>query len=682
MEDWSGSHFAQPTEVVKEIELIVGQRMITVMALSGDRLIDLTNRLGLGHHGFRYSVPSGSLDQETLAQTVVPNRITVDAWGRAGAKVHIKEPLDPTDLPDEAARIEFEKTVFAIILRDINQKPYDAAHFVLCHWSNECQAELEKHVNPDQRKLLDRLQKTFRVSSADPDGKWAGFCELYDSFEFLDHVDAQPLAYYLERHYGNLLSYDWGIPRPTYDKCQPCIHPQTAGREFIMAKAIYVGGCRISTKIEDLAAELKAVLSHMNVNWVKWEADCATQVFPKSHAEGSYSSLMLPLATKVMFCNHPVDDELPTLALLTFQPPGKSANVYWVQPCPTQDIAQVQCGYVAFVLAGGGTDPLSAQVYHRAATTLIDQLSDDERSKLLVVSVPLSLAGAKRGTWRLRMSATVAYIREPGSQPRHFAADLRRKLFGERDHAVTSGVTLSVHDSFRDALQLQPNSLARTPVPVTIISGIVASAPLTEILKVCGDTGALQLAGNNLLVHAQSRGYTGQLNRHLIVTGPVSINPVSGTADVRYAGISYVRVASYAISITAHTELRGLINLREQHQLGAQTPRSAPGSKIALKAATNDTAAPATPRKIAWSSPATPTTLTVKSTQSADSQSSSQALARQDSRISALEASIAEIKSTALTKESMLDILKQWDQSKQDHPKQKNKNGTPAKPKA
>jgi len=72
-------------------------------------------------------------------------------------------------------------------------------------------------------------------------------------------------------------------------------------------------------------------------------------------------------------------------------------------------------------------------------------------------------------------------------------------------------------------------------------------------------------------------------------------------------------------------------------------------------------------KKLPWSNPnSNVTTLTTTSnvTQSSAIQAATDLIAKQDIRITALEASISDIKKSALTHDSMLSLLEQWDQSK------------------
>jgi hypothetical protein len=431
-----GSHLA-PVDTVKTVSIssdkitfnISGFRATVNYSLR-DTIGALVEGLGLKLNVVKFSLPHCRLLPCTLAHTLRGRTVFIDPRLLGGARTPAQTPLEPCELPDFDQAVEFDKLVFPILIRDCAKKAYDSRHFILCHWSDECQDELEAVCNTSQRKLLDRLQRTFHASSKSTESPWVIFCGLYDSFEFLGSVNPTPLFEYAANHYGTLLMHDWvSLPSPPNRPSTQLSNQHAYDRDLVMAKAVYIGGCRFGLTADELVEDLKSAMTGFNADWAKYGEEAQKQVFNKSHAAGTWSSITVPLITKQDFHLHPRGDEKGMLEILHGQPiNGGKPSQYWIQPCPTQDIVRVQCSYVVCVLTGGGQDPTSAQLYHSVALSAFNKLPDDDRQKLLIVTVPLSLPGKGRD-WLLKMSATVAYLLEPGYQPAIEADRLCERLF-------------------------------------------------------------------------------------------------------------------------------------------------------------------------------------------------------------------------------------------------------------
>ena len=366
-----------------------------------------------------------------------------------------------------------------------------------------------------------------------------------------------------------------------------------------------------------------------------------------------------------------------------------------MQPCPTPDPVKVQCSLIAFALSGGGSDLYSAQLYNAVAQKIIDKLELEDRRKLLVVTVPLSIAGKSRGQWLLKMSATVAYVLHEDPA---LAATLRKKLFGEAKSVTAFGLTLSVHASMEEVLTFRPTDKSLNPAPVTIITGLSPTATASQVIATLEETGALRMCGNNAVAQVRTTGRKEQPVLSILVTGEISTTPIR-PMDVRYRPVSSYgnrEASEFEIKVTRHPELAGQRALREQHkkQIPSTEPSDAvtvtkPAATVSQKVTPAKTP-PAGEKKIAWATPPGSSSLIVPivppgsivpvnpygpsaafgpSVQSTAMQLTSQALSVQNARISALETSIAEIKATALTKDSindtMWDVMTRFDEEKE-----------------
>ena len=326
--------------------------------------------------------------------------------------------------------------------------------------------------------------------------------------------------------------------------------------------------------IEELMVDLKYAMPHINVNWEASEAAQKKQPFPKSHSQGSFFSIALSLTAYIGFYNYPLPDELGSLEMVYGQPSrGVQGKSYWVQPCPTQDTIAVQCGYAAVVLSGGGPDPMSSQLYRSAAMNIFDQLSECDRQKLLIVTVPLSKSGTARGEWVLKMSATIAYLLQPGTDPEKQADAICLKLFCGKASISAYGLNLMVHRSVKDAMELRPGCPSLLPTPVTIITGALPTAGMEELITALHDTGGVVSTGPNLLVQVRSVGKSGLLARNLLLVGDHTVGHITKT-DQRLAGISSSGDSGYTIAVTTHTELNAQGILRDQHNATHSTKKS------------------------------------------------------------------------------------------------------------
>ena len=271
-----------PKRPLRSILIQSGGRRVKVPTYLGDKLSDLVVRINCNPADCKFSLPHRGLDAGVSVSTLLTDILYVDPRGRGGGRSQTNEPLEDDQLPDADEAEAFESLVLPILVQDISGKEHDPAHFLLTHWSDTCQQELENQVSPSQRLLLDRLQKCFDFRSRRPNSVWSEFCILYDSFERLT-VDPQPLMEFLAPKFGSVLIYDWRIdpssiiagsnPSPFVIKDRNCT----------LARAVYSGGYRKGISDQDLEAEIRHAFAILDIDWDLFWEDQQRLLFPRTH---------------------------------------------------------------------------------------------------------------------------------------------------------------------------------------------------------------------------------------------------------------------------------------------------------------------------------------------------------------------------------------------------------------
>ena len=200
--------------------------------------------------------------------------------------------------------------------------------------------------------------------------------------------------------------------------------------------------------------------------------------------------------------------------------------------------------------------------------------------------------------------------------------------------------------------------------------------PAVEVLQVLESTGAISLAGDVMAYTLLNQTRKRNKLRYLAIIGGVTIGTLR-PMDPTYAKISFPLAASYAIAVSSQHELHGQAALREQHKgdfartkkgngLQPSTPKnSKPGSMVKSQSQPNPNTPRASSGPLAWSTPLQSSSIEVANPHAVTSaQAVNDILKKHDEQLKSLQAAVTDLRSTAITRETMMDILDAWEAKK------------------